>query len=177
MMVVYPPSRKTTNGNCRMKAKEVSLRRDSAPDETQGRKIPIVRLRELYVFGNEDVVGDKLAFEVAEKLAEDFPEIKFQKVNPNEDLPFVDQEQVLILDVVWGLERVEVITEKELERLNMPDRVTAHDYDLGFQLKYLTKLGRLKEVRIIGLPMGKPIDYDSIQSTLRKLVAQDIHGS
>lgn len=131
----------------------------------------------VYVFGNEDVGEDKAAFEVAEKLGEDFPEIKFQKVNPNEDLPFVDQEQVLILDVVWGLGRVEVITEKELDRLNMLGRVTAHDYDLGFQLKYLTKLGKLKEVRIIGLPMGKPIDYDSIQLTFRKLVAQDIHGS
>jgi hypothetical protein len=52
-----------------------------------------------------------------------------------------------------------------------------HDFDLGFQLKYLQKIGKLGEVTIIGLPINKTPDYLRIQSILRKLVAQDIQGS
>ena len=66
-----------------------------------------------------------------------------------------------------------------LNRLLIPPRGSVHDFDLGFQLKYLRKLGKLGEVRIIGLPKGSSdrVDYRRIHSIFRKLVAQDIQGS
>jgi hypothetical protein len=54
---------------------------------------------------------------------------------------------------------------------------SVHDFDLGFQLLYLKKLGKLKNFLIIGIPMKGEINYLRIQSILRKLVAQDIQGS
>ena len=62
-------------------------------------------------------------------------------------------------------------------RIVLPPRNSVHDFDLGFQLKYLKKLGKLGKVTIIGLPQTGEIDYDSIHSILRKLVAQDMQGS
>jgi Ni,Fe-hydrogenase maturation factor len=131
----------------------------------------------IYFFGNEDVPEDNAVFAVVEKLKTLNENIEFIFVKPNEDLPFVEEDNVIILDTVAGIERVEEITEKDLDKLTIFSSLTVHDFDLGFQLQYLAKLGKLHRITIIGLPQGKVIDYERIQSILRKLVAQDIQGS
>lgn len=131
----------------------------------------------LYVFGNVDVPPDDRAFAIAARLKSDFPEVSFQEVVPNADLPFVNQNRVYLLDVILGLHTPTLLASSDLDRLITSSSVTAHDYDLGFQLKYLKKLGKLGEVFIIGLPATGDLDYFLIQSILRKLVEQDIHGS
>ena len=125
----------------------------------------------VYVFGNPDYPLDNLAIKVAKKIKD----VNFVFVKPNEDLPFADEKKVILIDVVQGLEREEVI--EDIDRLSVTRGSTAHDYDLGFQLKYLGKLGKLGKVIIIGLPMGKRINYLRIQSIFKKLVAQDMQGS
>lgn len=98
---------------------------------------------------------DKLVLESLTSLSsliDDGETMVFEFVKPNEDLPFADQEMVVILDVVEGIDKVTVLTEKDLDKLVMPPRGGVHEYDLGFQLGYLMKLGKLKKVRIIGLP-------------------------
>lgn len=151
----------------------------------------------VYVFGNRDVEEDKLAFEVVDALRrytasrsrrippvrepvalEDdrldpeilssLSKIEFVEVKPNEDLPFVGEERVVILDVVDGISKVTVFTEKDLDKLTLPPRTSAHEYDLGFQLRYLKKIGKLKEVRIVGLPMNKGIDLALVRLELEK---------
>lgn len=131
----------------------------------------------VYVFGNRDYEKDKLSFDVVDKLDLKTLEVKFEEVKPNQDLPFVGNETAVMMDVVMGIDEVKLITEDDLDKLVLPPRSSAHDYDLGFQLKYLLKLGKLKKIRIIGLPMSGKVSYDSIHSILRKLVAQDIQGS
>lgn len=120
---------------------------------------------------------DKRAPEIAKKLEKKCCGISFVTVKPNEDLPFANGEDVVIMDVVEGLEEVTLIQNDDLDKIILPPRSTAHDFDLGFQLKYLKKLGKLGKVTIIGLPMTDRINYKRIHSILRKLVAQDIHGS
>lgn len=129
------------------------------------------------VFGNKDYAPDAVAFSVAEKLRADFDAITFNEIKPNEDLPFVDGESLVLLDVVDGITKVTEITEKNVDQLVVASRSTAHDYDLGFQLKYLTKLGKIKRFTIVGIPMQGKLDYDSIQLIFKKLVAQDMQGS
>jgi Ni,Fe-hydrogenase maturation factor len=130
----------------------------------------------VYVFGNEDVKEDNVAFEVAEKLKKEFSKIEFVKIKPNEDLPFTNEKFVIILDAILGIE--EVVEILDLNNLVISESTTVHDFDLGFQLKYLKKIGRLGKVVIIGLPMTEAnIDYLRIHSILRKLVAHDMHGS
>ena len=125
----------------------------------------------IYVFGNEDTNFDNKALIIADKLRQEFEVIE---IKPNQDLPFAYKENLIILDTVLGLETPQVIDEKKLISTKS---TTVHDFDLGFQLKYLRKLGKLGRVWILGIPMDKDPDYDSIQSILRKLVAQDIQGS
>lgn len=132
----------------------------------------------VYVFGNEDVREDNIAFRVAKKQEGKIKNVEFVKVLPNQDLPFAEGQEglVVIMDAVLGLEKVTLIT--DINKLILSPRTTVHDFDLVFQLKYLKKINKLKQVAIIGLPVNEAkIDYFLIQSILRKLVAQDMQGS
>ena len=131
----------------------------------------------VFVFGNRDYGPDAAVLSLVPRLRTDFPAITFHTVNPNADLPAGFAGRVIILDVVEGIKKVTLITEDNAETIVSPPRFGVHDYDLGFQLKYLSKLGKLTNFTIIGVPMNEALDYDSIQVTLRKLVAQDIQGS
>jgi len=131
----------------------------------------------VYVFGNEDLAEDKRAFDVAGKLAGKIENVDFVKVKPNEDVPFIDEKFVVILDAIQGIEKITEIKDTDLDKLILPPRSSVHDFDLGFQLKYLKKIGKLGRITIVGLPMQGELDYFLIQSILRKLVAQETQGS
>ena len=133
-------------------------------------------LMTIHVFGNQDLPEDSLAFTVSNKFR-DFPGIIFRTIKPNEDLPLPEDKKLYLLDTVMGLDKVSILTEKEIDKLIISSSTTAHDYDLGFQLKYLRKIGKLDKFTIIGLPMNGDLDYDLINSIFKKLVAQDIQGS
>jgi Ni,Fe-hydrogenase maturation factor len=131
----------------------------------------------VYVFGNEYVAADKRAIEVARELEKTLEDVSFVFVNPNEDLPFVDERRVLILDTVQGIRDVLLIEGDSVDALILSPRGSVHDFDLAFQLRYLKKLNKLGEVSIIGIPQEGEVDYLRIQSILRKLVAHDMQGS
>ena len=132
---------------------------------------------QIYVFGNKDAPGDVGAIEVAEELEGAVDGVSFVFVGPNEDVPFVDEERVVVLDVVQGIGEVTLISGDDIDRFAPPPRTTVHDFDLAFQLKYLKKIGRLGEVYVLGIPKEGEVDYVRVISILRKLVAQDMHGS
>jgi Ni,Fe-hydrogenase maturation factor len=132
---------------------------------------------EVYVFGNEHVAEDKRASEVARELEGKIEDVSFLFVKPNEDVPFVDERRVVILDTVQGIEDVALIEGDRIDGLILSPRGSVHDLDLAFQLKYLKKLNKLGEVTIIGIPQEGEVDYLRIQSILRKLVAHDMQGS
>lgn len=128
----------------------------------------------VYVFGNEDNDLDKLAIEISKNV--EIEGVEFVRILPNEDLP-VDDKTINILDVVEGIKEISLYSENDLDKILLPPKGTVHDYDLGFQLKYLMKIGKLKKVNIIGIPIKSQPDYERIKFILRKLVAQDIQGS
>lgn len=119
----------------------------------------------IYVFGNPDVPEDNSIYPVVEKLKNDFKDIQFIDIKPNEDLPFIDEKNVILLDTIQGIDEVTILTENDLDKLIVNRSTTAHDYDLGFQLKYLKKLGKLQKITIIGIPNGKS-DYQTIKTIL-----------
>ena len=127
----------------------------------------------VYVFGNPDTSLDNRAIQAANKIKG----VDFVFVSPNQDLPFAGQKNVVIMDTVQGIDEVTLYTEKDLDKIVTSPSTTAHDYDLGFQLKYLTKLGQLGQFSLIALPQSGNIDYDRIHSIFRKLVEQDMQGS
>ena len=131
----------------------------------------------VYVFGNEDVAEDSSPFALCDRLSQDFPTLEFVKVAPNADLPFAGQERVIIFDTIQGIAETRIFHENDLKHLVLSPRTSVHDFDLGFQLKFLMKIGKLKHITLIGLPMGVDVAYDSIHETFKKLVAQDMQGS
>lgn len=131
----------------------------------------------VYVFGNADVSVDNKAILAAKELENKITCIDFVFIKPNEDVPFIDKKKVVILDTVQGINQVELIKGDDVDRLILPSRGSVHDFDLGFQLKYLKKLGKLGEVFIIGLPQNGDTDYLRIHEIFKKLVAHDIQGS
>ena len=131
----------------------------------------------VYLFGNEYVAEDKRAIEVARELEGAVDSISFVLVGPNEDVPFVDERRVVILDTVQGIREVTLVEGDEVDGFILAPRGSVHDFDLAFQLRYLKKLDRLGEVSLIGIPQEGEVDYLRIQSILRKLVAHDMQGS
>lgn len=125
----------------------------------------------IYVFGNPDEPSDNRVFE----LVKHFPDFNFQFIPVNGDLP--TEQNLIILDTVYGVPNICLLSQNDLDKLVASPATTAHDYDLGFQLKYLTKLGKINNFQIIAIPPTGPLDYDLIHSIFKKLVAQDIHGS
>lgn len=103
-------------------------------------------------FGNPLIKQDNLALKILPKLRELFPNIEFKEFDPTENLEAeIEQGKLRILDVVQGIDKVIVI--RDIEQLKQNKIYSMHDFDLGFNLKLLKKIGKLKEVEIIGLPM------------------------
>jgi Ni,Fe-hydrogenase maturation factor len=131
----------------------------------------------VYVFGNEYVAEDRRAIKVARELEGTLDGVSFVFVDPNADLPFVDEQHVVILDTVRGTRSVVLVEGDGIEGLLLPSRGSVHDFDLAFQLRYLKKLGRVGDVTIVGVPQEGEVDHVRIKSIFRKLVAQDMQGS
>ena len=131
----------------------------------------------VYVFGNEYVAEDRRAIEVARELEGTLDGISFVFVDPNADVPFMDEQRVVILDTVQGARDVALVEGGELEGLILSPRGSVHDFDLAFQLRYLKRLGKLGHVTMISIPQEGEVDHLRIKSIFRKLVAHDMQGS
>ncbi|MEM3364231.1 MAG: hypothetical protein QXS93_01845 [Candidatus Micrarchaeia archaeon] len=105
------------------------------------------------VLGNESVFEDGTAVRLMPLLKKEFPMHEFVVFDPNESLP-VENKDLLLIDVVRGIKRVEIFTEEDIDRFSDFPKVGVHDFDLTFQLKLLLRLGKIKNVRIIGIPHG-----------------------
>lgn len=103
------------------------------------------------VFGNPDLPMDAMPIALLPELRKRFPDIEFIHQDPNEECkPLGDT--WWIIDAVKGIDKVRLITEADIIKVNK--RVSVHDYDLGMHLTLLKKIYPLLKLRIIGVPMG-----------------------
>lgn len=102
------------------------------------------------VFGNPLLVNDSLPLRILPKLRETFPDIEFKEIDPTENLDGQGKDLV-ILDSVEGIN--EVVEINSIEQLHANKVYSMHDFDLGYNLKLLKKVGKIDSVRIIGVPM------------------------
>ena len=102
----------------------------------------------IFVFGNPDVKEDSLPVKLMPQLKKEFPNIEFLHLDPNEewDIP----EHFIAIDTVEGIDDIIVIN--SLDQLQNTSAVTMHDWDVGKNLKWLQKLGKIKKITIIGVP-------------------------
>jgi hypothetical protein len=103
--------------------------------------------KQVYVFGNINVENDSLPLRMISKLQEKFPDIKFEVRDPNEEWEV--PEEFVIIDTVIGIKGVKVF--KALDKFLSAPRVSMHDFDFLTNLQYLSKLGKIKKIKIIGL--------------------------
>lgn len=102
----------------------------------------------VYVVGNSLVKTDSLPLKLLPKLKKTFPQFEFIEADPNEN--FIPENDAIIIDTVQGIKDVQLFD--SLDEFAQTRSVSPHDYDLGFHLKFLLKLGRTKRVKILGVP-------------------------
>ncbi|MBI5465925.1 MAG: hypothetical protein HY974_01395 [Candidatus Kerfeldbacteria bacterium] len=102
----------------------------------------------VFVFGNPDLPFDSLPLRLLPALKREFPNVNFVVRDPNEDWEV--PAELILIDTVEGINKVSVLT--DLDEVTTSPHLTLHDFDVGLHLKYLKKLGKLKQVTIIGLP-------------------------
>lgn len=127
--------------------------------------------KKIYIFGNPDHIPDALPYEFVHEIQNSLPNLVIVYVKPNEDLPFDNHEHAVLIDTVVGITDITIITDENIDKIQLPPRYSAHDFDLGFQLKYLKKLGKIDSFLIIGIPMGldkSPVAVNRIISLLIK---------
>lgn len=116
----------------------------------------------IYCFGNEFVKEDSFAKTVSSELKVS----GIETIKVNSVLEFIENPPTpfIILDVVEGIREPRVLSIDELSA--QPHN--AHDLDLGFYLKLLKETGKLKEVKIIGIPQKG--DKLKIRKEIQKII-------
>lgn len=119
-------------------------------------------MKKIYCFGNPDLVEDSYALELADELGKDKSlnkinkklnqTFEFIKCTPPDFLLSINEKEIIIIDVVKGISKVEII--KDIDKLKETKTSTMHDFDLCTVLKLLKETGKLKNLTIIGVPQN-----------------------
>jgi Ni,Fe-hydrogenase maturation factor len=130
-----------------------------------------MQTKTIFIFGNPELEMDSLPLKIIPELQRIFPLINFEVKDPNEewDVP----EKLIVIDTAVGLKKVKVFD--GLDSFDSSPRLTMHDFDALANLRYLKKLGKLKEVRIIGVPpdMDESETIESVGKIIEGLVIRD----
>jgi Ni,Fe-hydrogenase maturation factor len=108
----------------------------------------------IYVCGNPLVKEDSLPLRILPVLQKKFPEINFVEFEPTEDLP--KEDNLVIIDTVINAKDVMLID--DIDKFVQTKALSLHDFDLGLNLKLAKKLGKIKSVKIIGVPPNGSVD-------------------
>jgi len=122
---------------------------------------------QIYIFGNPDLEIDSLPIRILPELKIRFPEIDFVILDPNEEWKI--PEEMVMIDTVVGIKELTVFD--DLKHFIEAPRISVHDFDAFFNLIYLQKLGKLKKIKIFGLPpeMSEHEAGDNLTKVINKL--------
>ncbi|MBD3361361.1 hypothetical protein GF358_01065 [Candidatus Woesearchaeota archaeon] len=109
----------------------------------------------IYCLGNEDIELDSMALKIADKL--NIPGVEFIKTDSLENI----EGDIIIMDVIKGIKEVKLI--RGLDQIKEFYPITAHDCDLGMELKLRKAINQIERVTIIGVPMKGNIEDISEQ--------------
>ena len=126
-----------------------------------------MKKKTIHIFGNPLLDFDNLPLKLAPKLQKLFPEIDFVITDPSENISPIDGE-LIIIDTVENIKNVILID--DIEKLETNKIYSLHDFDLAFNLKLLQKIGKLKRVKIFGVPMEG--DEEDVLEQLEKSIGR-----
>ena len=106
----------------------------------------------VFVFGNPELEQDSLPLRLLPELRRRLPGVEFAVKDPNEewDVPA----DLAVIDTVVGISEPKVFD--SLDAFAAAPRFSAHDFDAYANLRLLQKLGKLRNISIIGLPPRHP---------------------
>jgi len=121
----------------------------------------------IFVFGNEDLKEDSLPLRILPELQKKFPKIQFKIKDPNEEWEV--SEELVILDTAVGIKEVTVFG--DLKKFSKAPNIGMHDFDALTNLRYLQKLGKIKKIKIIGVPADliEPEAIEKVGKILKKI--------
>jgi len=99
-------------------------------------------------FGNEFLKEDSLAKEIADEIK--VKDVSFVKCDSLNNIIECKDKDIFILDVVEDINKV--IQIKDINQLKENKLFSLHDFDLGFFLKLMKTMGKIKNINIIGIP-------------------------
>jgi Ni,Fe-hydrogenase maturation factor len=105
--------------------------------------------RKILVFGNALVEMDSLALAVAKSIHSD--SFEFLECDSAENLEQFGKD-LIILDVADGIRSVCLVD--DISKLETFHAYSLHDFDLTMTLKLLKKIGKIRSVKIIAIPIG-----------------------
>ena len=105
-------------------------------------------MKTILAFGNPLVKEDSLAIEIAKDLQ--IPGYEFKICSSINDLLNFKGSELIILDVIENIKKTALI--KNIVEIKLNKSVTAHDFDLAFNLKLMKSLGKINKIKIIGIP-------------------------
>lgn len=103
----------------------------------------------IYIFGNPLLDFDNLPLRLAPQLQKHFSDIDFVIMDPNENLHPKNKE-LMIIDTAVEINEIKVLD--DIDKIELSPLYSMHDFDLGFNLKLLKKLGKLDKVTIFCVP-------------------------
>jgi Ni,Fe-hydrogenase maturation factor len=95
---------------------------------------------------------DSLPLKLIDDLKQRFGDIEFIEFDPTEENLEKEGRNLNIIDTVEGIDRVVLLN--DIEKIKTQKVYSMHDFDLGYNLKLLKKLGSIDSVRIFGVPMN-----------------------
>jgi len=103
----------------------------------------------IYYLGNPLVRVDKKPIEAIPRLIKSFSDVLFVHVDPTENIN-LQNHILIVMDTVLGINRVTVFN--NLQEFSRSPRYSPHDYDLLTDAVLLQKLGKIKDIIVIGIP-------------------------
>jgi len=127
------------------------------------------------VFGNPDLKKDSLVVGLVGRLRRKFPGVEFRVEDPGEGLKPPKDGLWVILDVAEGIDRVRVF--EKVDKLVEERGVSLHDYEVGTELKLLKKLGKIRDLKIMAVPMKMEEKelWREVVKKLKEVIPKELH--
>lgn len=109
-----------------------------------------MKTKTIYILGNPSIEQDATPIKLLPQLKKTLQQYNFQHLDPTENLP--EENHLILIDTILSLKEVKTLNETELDKIQNSPTISMHDFDLGFQLKLMKKLGKINKVTIIGIP-------------------------
>ncbi|MDP2684584.1 MAG: hypothetical protein Q8P20_06070 [bacterium] len=122
----------------------------------------------IYIFGNPLLNFDNLPIRLQPELEKLFPDIEFIAMDPNENI-HPENKELIIIDTALDIDEVRVLD--DIDKIQMSPQYSLHDFDLGFNLKLLKKLGKLEKCTIFCVPpnMNKKQALDELAELIKQI--------